>query len=294
MNDLVEAEALNDIDAGLWQRHMLAGDLEQAWQASDRIRARNMPDPQRFWTGEPIVGKDIIVRSLHGLGDAVQMLRYAPQLKALARTVVWQVPPGFVELAARFEGVEHVITWEQPCAWEMQVEITELPYLFRTTLPQLPIATRYLRLPRGPVLRHKPRVGLVWAAGEWNQSRSIPLAAFDSILSTEGCEFISLQGGSNKETDPRMNAIGPGLLSLAETIAGLDLVITVDTLAAHLAGALDVRTYVLLAHAADWRWMTERDDTPWYRSIRLFRQRQPGDWATPLEAVRQALGTLEP
>ncbi|WP_263385650.1 glycosyltransferase family protein [Granulicella arctica] len=294
MNALSESDLQNRIDAGLWQLNMSAGDFEQAWQASDRIHARNTPDPHRFWTGESIEGKDIVVRSLRGLGDAVQMFRYAPQLRAQARSVTWQVPPSLVELAGCFEGVEHVVTWEETCTWDMQVEITELPYLFRTTVAQLPIATGYLSVPFGLVDKHKPRIGLVWAAGEWNQSRSIPLAAFDSILSTVDCDFVSLQGGSNQETDDRLETIGPGLLSLASVIADLDLVITVDTLAAHLAGALNVPAYMLLKHAADWRWMIGRDQSPWYPSLRLFRQPQPGDWIAPLEAVRHALGTLKP
>ena len=294
MNQSNPAEPYDSIDAGLWQLNMLAGEFEQAWQASDRIRARNTPDPHRFWNGEPIAGRNIIIRSLHGLGDAVQMFRYAPQLKAIARSVTWQVPPNLVELARCFAEVEDVISWEEPCTWEVQVEITELPYLFRTSLPQLPIATRYLNVTSRPVSESRPRIGLVWAAGEWNQSRSIPLAALDSILSTPGCEFINLQGGSNEENDGRLTAIEPGLLSLTGVIAHLDLVITVDTLAAHLAGALNVPAYVLLEHAADWRWMIGRNDSPWYPSLRLFRQPRPGDWATPLEVVRKGLDTLKP
>jgi len=290
--------SLDQIDADLWQFHMLGGDFEQAWQACDRIRARKAPDPHCFWMGEPIEGKDVIVRSLHGLGDAVQMFQYAPQLKALARSVTWQVPPNLLELAACFDGVDHVITWERPgdppCTWDVQIEIVQLPHLFRTTVFQLPMATSYLRVAPVPVLRRRPIVGLVWAAGDWNPNRSIPLTAFDAMLSVAECDFISLQGGTNLETDLRLKTIGPGLLTLAEAIAGLDLLITVDTLAAHLAGALNVPAYVLLEHAADWRWMTEREDTPWYPSLRILRQTEPGDWAVPLEAVHKALRTLRP
>src|ERR1700712_3800890 len=107
MNDLTEADPPDRIDAGLWQQNMLAGDFEQAWQASDRIGERNKTDSYRFWTGVPIAGKDVIVRSLHGLGDAVQMFRYAPPLQELVRSVTWQVPPNLMELAKCFAGVEH-------------------------------------------------------------------------------------------------------------------------------------------------------------------------------------------
>ena len=280
------------VDAGLWQLHMLSGDFEQAWQASDRIRARTSKDPHRFWTGESIVRKDVLIRSLHGLGDAVQMFQYAGQLSSLANSVTWQVPPKLQELAGYFQDVDHVITWDQPCRWDLQVEITELPYLFRSTLPNLPFVSGYLTLPVRPRGSGRPRVGVVWASGEWNQSRSVSLAALNPILSTRGCDFISLQGDGLASTDDRLTNIDPGLLPLATVMAGLDLVITVDTLAAHLGGALRIPTFVLLEQTADWRWMTGRDDCPWYPSLRLFRQPTAGDWETPIEAVRQALGRL--
>jgi hypothetical protein len=293
MSDVTDANAADRNDAALWHSHMLSGEFEQAWQASDRIRARGCGDPHRFWTGEPVAGKDVIVRSLHGLGDAVQMFQYAPKLKSLARSVTWQVPPNLVELARCFKGVEHVITWDEPREWELQVEITELPYIFRTTLQDLPVSTRYLKLPAQPAFHSgKPRVGFVWAAGEWKQSRSLPLAALATLFNKLNCELISLQGGASPDTDPRLSTIGPGLPSLAAAIAGLHLVITVDTLAAHLAGALGIPAFVLLEHDADWRWMSERVDSPWYPSLRLFRQPAASDWTTPLRAVGDALGTL--
>ena len=286
------SSACNRLDAGLWQLHMLSGDFEQAWQASDRIRSRNTPDPNRLWNGEPIAGKNVIIRSLHGLGDAVQMFRYAPLLRPLARSVTWQVPPNLLDLTKRFCGPDQVITWEEHSLWEIQIEIMELPYVFRTTLADLPIARGYLALPSECKTRARPRAGVVWAAGEWKQSRSVPFNAFREIFTVSSIDFISLQGGPQKEAHPSLQTIQPGLLSLAQAIANLDLVITVDTLAAHLAGALDIPAYVLLEHAADWRWMTISDSSPWYPSLRLFRQPAPGDWQTPIESIRKTIGTL--
>ena len=293
MSDVTEVNADNRSDAALWQDSMLSGEFEQAWKASDRIRARDGNDPHRLWTGEPVAGKKVIVRSLHGLGDAVQMFQYAPKLNALAKYVIWQVPPHLVELARCFDGVDHVITWEEACEWELQVEITELPYLFRTTLQDLPVATRYLEPPEQLDRDDsRPRVGFVWAAGEWKQSRSLPLPALEPLFTRLSCELISLQGGASPDTDVRLRTIAPGLLALARAIAGLDLLITVDTLAAHLAGALGIPAFVLLEHAADWRWMSGRDDSPWYPSLRLFRQPAAGDWTTPLRVVEDTVGTL--
>ena len=306
--------------AGRWMISMLEGDFEAAWQESDAIRLRGAPDTSRFWNGEDIRGATVIVRSLHGFGDAVQMLRYAPMLREKAAKVIFEVPPRFVELAQCFLGVDDVTTWrdgapaESP-AWNIQVEVTELPYLFRTTTRDLPLAVNYLQMPSDAVQRaarammrahtfRRRRVGLVWTAGEWNQQRSIPFCLVRLILGDDVAEFWSLQGGlaaqdaAGAEIRDATAECGDGLLSLAATIANLDLVITVDTLAAHVAGAMGKPVWVLLQHAADWRWMTERSGSPWYPTARLFRQRRSCDWTNVLEEVQNALpkfmtGTLE-
>ena len=172
---------LDRCSAGLWLLLMLEGDFEAAWQQSDAIRARGTQDPHRFWNGVIPAGAHLIVRSLHGLGDAVQMLRYAPRLQAIAASVIYEVPANFVALARCFAGVEQVITWGEGApnpapAWTQQVEINELAYLFRTVIADLPIAERYLELPASLVAqahstmgsRRRPRIGVVWAAGDWN------------------------------------------------------------------------------------------------------------------------------
>jgi ADP-heptose:LPS heptosyltransferase len=140
-----------------------------------------------------------------------------------------------------------------------------------------------------------PRVGLVWACGAWNPQRSIPFPLLKSLLALEGIEFWNLQGDAaalDAHGLPIRDAAavcGEGLLPLAATIADLDLVITPDTLAAHLAGALGKPAWVMLQYAADWRWMLDREDTPWYPTLRLFRQASQGDWPSVVDAVRNAL-----
>ena len=244
---------------GRWMAHMLAGDLEAAWTESDAIRARGAPDPHRFWQGEDLRGKRLMLRSLHGFGDAVQM------------------------------------------------EIMELPYALRVSSQRLAPCQGYLRLPTEEQQRVRevlgaagpPRVGLVWCAGSWNPSRSLPFEAFRPLLQTHGVAFWSLQGEPERglwlaqgggEGCKDAYACGEGLLALAAVIEQMDLVITVDTLAAHLAGALGVPCWLLLQHRADWRWMSARDDSPWYPSLRLFRQPAQGDWTTVLRRVQEALG----
>jgi len=305
-----EAEAMgapaDRCAAGRWQVHMLRGDFPAAWEESRAIREGGAHDPNCLWRGEDVRGKRVIVRCLHGFGDAIQFFRYAPKLEAMAATVVWEVPPEMLQLARYFRGVERVVTWgnEERAAkdWDVQMEIMELPCMFQTRLTDLPIATDYLRLPRklaasvhaGMGAASAPRIGLVWAAGEWNQSRSIPLDLLPRLLGTGGCEFWNMQGGPgqhfaglDKLRDSEL--CHSGILALASVIEQFDLVITVDTLAAHLAGALGVEAWVMLQYAADWRWMMDRDDSPWYPSLRLFRQPSRGNWAAVLHAVQYEL-----
>jgi hypothetical protein len=296
--------------AGRWMAHMFSGDFASAWRESDAIRGRGGPDPHRMWTGEDLKGRNVILRCLHGYGDAVQFLRYAPRLRSLAANVTFEVPPALYDLAPYIDGVDEVVTWGRlapvnPVSWDTQIEVMELPYIFRTEVNDLPLAQNYLHPPQtrcncvNRKLGHNhPRVGVVWAAGEWNPDRSIPFPAFSALLSETGCEFWSLQGGSAQSDwnqlppTPRLRDsadVGDGILNLACIISQLDLVIAVDTLAAHLAGAMGIPAWVLLQHAADWRWMACGNTSPWYPTLRLFRQRAPGDWSGLIEEVRQEL-----
>ncbi len=303
--------------AGRWTAAMLEGRFQAAWRESDTIRRRNAPDPNRYWQGEDLRDARVMVRCLHGLGDAVQMFRYAPLLRDVASQIIFEVPPRLLPLAPFFHEVTEVITWGEhapvpPPAWDVQIEIMELPYVFRTRVQDLPLASNYLRPPDLQVVaarhamgeaRHgRPRIGLVWAAGGWNPQRSVPLAELQRILEDledHTAEFWSLQGdavagdGEPLVASGRLRhatrTCGDGLLPLAASIANLDLVITVDTLAAHLAGAMGKPAWVLLEYAADWRWMVQREDSPWYPNTRLFRQPSPGDWRGAVHAVHDAL-----
>ncbi len=298
---------------GRWMAHMLLGNFAAAWRESDAIRQRGRPDPHRFWNGEDLRGKRLMLRSLHGFGDAVQMFRFLPRLQACARELIVEVPPRLVDLAPYFTGMGRVITWgaEAPAVtppWDVQMEVMELPYALRVTAEELEPRQGYLQLPQSmrshvqQVMRpaQRPRVGVVWSAGHWNPSRSIPFGTFGSLLDVSSVEFWSLQGdgegrywASAGQDGARRDVyeVGDGILSLAAVIEQLDLVITVDTLAAHLAGALGVPCWVLLQQQADWRWMAAREDSPWYPSLRLWRQHVHGDWMSLLQRVRAALQT---
>lgn len=295
---------------GRWMAFMLQGDFEAAWCESDAIRRRAAPDAHRFWNGQDIRGKRVIVRCLHGFGDAVQFLRYAPALRSRASEVIFEVPPRLVELAPHFDGVDRVITWgdrapQRAPHWDVQMEVMELPYYFRTVIDELPRATQYLRPPGEARARiaermghsRRPRVGLVWSAGQWNQTRNLPFHLLAQLLDNAEVEFWNLQGVDSRDEEPYTHQSGlreimeyrDSILALAAAISQLDLVITVDTLAAHLAGALGVPAWVLLQFAADWRWMTGTTESPWYPSLRLFRQARQNDWQFVIDDVGRAL-----
>ncbi len=297
--------------AGRWLAHMLSGDFEAAWCENDSIRARGAPDPHRFWLGEDFRGKRVMLRCLHGLGDSVHFLRYVALLREEAAKLIVEVPPALLDLMPFFAGIEEVITWGEQAPhpapeWDVQMEVTELPYVFRTTCSELPLATSYLRLPAAELERCRPepsntaslRVGVVWASGVWNPARSVSLNLLEKVLQMNGCEFWNLQGGLSREDWNRVcgceqlhsgESCASSVLGLAALISQMDLILTSDTLAAHLAGALNVPAWVMIECAADWRWMHERGDSPWYPSMRLFRQRHRGDWSDVIGMVETAL-----
>lgn len=290
--------------AGRWQAAMLRGDFEAAWKESDAIVSRGTQGTG-LWSGAAIDGKRVIVRCLHGFGDAVQMARYAPLLAERSAQVTWEVAPRLLPLMRCFHEVNNAIAWpDANPAWDVQVEVMELPYLFRTTISDLPLAKKYLTIPEEQLnvtrqqLRasSRPRVGLVWTCGDWNPSRNVPLDELKRLTDMD-VELWNLQPKSAPREDRSMDILdgrdmADGIVPLAATIASLDAVITADTLAAHLAGALGKPAYVMLQFAADWRWMAGRADTPWYPSLRLYRQHAPGDWASVVEAIKKDLREL--
>ncbi|HEY4047961.1 MAG TPA: TIGR04290 family methyltransferase [Acidobacteriaceae bacterium] len=306
-------EAGADVDrcaAGRWECFMLEGRFSDAWCESDAIRKRGNADPHRFWNGEPLKGKRVMLRCLHGYGDAIQFLRYVPLIREEAAELTIEVSPAFAPLARHITGVERVVTWDteaaQVLAWDLQVEVIELPYLFRSTLNALPVTVPYLDVPRPLIGKaakimsssNSLRVGVAWCGGDWNPARSLPLEALSPLLDIKETSLWSLQGGSNSAAlraaakrvgMQDVEACGTGLLALAAAIANLDLVVSVDTMAAHMAGAMGKPVCLLLQHAADWRWMIARQDSPWYPTMRLFRQTQPGDWTGVVHDVQRWL-----
>ncbi len=300
----------DDCSAGRWECYMLLGDFEAAWYESELIVQRGAPDRHRLWDGQPFTGRKVMLRCLHGLGDAIQFIRYAPLVQAQAKTLSVEVPGRLMSLISTCSPIQEVISWEAPRdfepEWDQQIEIMELPRAFRTTMNDIPrpgaclsldaeTATRFLQ--RWKIEGDK-KVGLAWAGGTWDPSRSLPLQALRPILQRPDVSFYSLQAGpeqgqlahlpkGSRVTDLVDAAISP--LETAAQISKLDLVITVDTMVAHLAGALGKPVWLMLCFASDWRWMLHRADSPWYPSMRIFRQSRPDDWDSVVRQVDVAL-----
>jgi len=283
---------------GRWICHMLEGNFELAWQESDGIAERGRPDPHRFWNGRPLDGNRVLLRCLHGLGDTLQFVRYAPLIRARASCLTIEAQPDLKALIAASNLADHVITWgESEPGWDQQVEVMELPRIFRTTLPSIPNDMPYLKAPVEADERRnrsaKLRAGLVWTSSTYNQARSISLDAIEPLFSIPGIEFFSFQAGKDRSRAPEFGLVDlcdeSDLVTVARRVHEMDVIITVDTMMAHLAGALGKLTWTLLPFEADWRWMMERSDSPWYPSMRLFRQPGPGEWTTVVDELRTNL-----
>jgi hypothetical protein len=290
--------------AGRWDCHMLLGDFESAWRESDLIAARGNPDPHRFWDGQPFADRRVLIRCLHGLGDTIQFIRYAPLIREQARSLTIEAQPTLKSLLEQAHFADQVITWGEPEPdWNQQIEVNELPRVFRTTVQSIPHDIPYLTVPgddRVDVNKNrKLRIGLVWGTSSYNPERSMQFKEMVKLLAIPGTSFFSLQAGPHKaELEPwssRVVNLYNGslcVLPIAQTLMSLDLVITVDTMMAHLAGAMGRPVWTLLPYRCDWRWMIKRQDSPWYPTMRLFRQKRFGDWRSVIQQVELKLRML--
>ncbi|HEY9672213.1 MAG TPA: tetratricopeptide repeat protein [Waterburya sp.] len=305
--DFVEAH-VNRAEALLLLGDYNRGFAEYEWRWR-RYQPEQLPHfSTPTWDGSPLEGKTILLYAEQGLGDTFQFVRYTPLLKELGGCVIVACLSSQVELLKNVPGVERVIALEDEIPEiDTQAPLMSLPYLMGTTLDTIPAPIPYifpsrshpLRLEAPPGTRLK--VGIVWTGNldnVHNRRRSCGLQAFLPLLETPGIEFYSLQVGQRSQdlaTLPpsiRVQDLSPQLQSFTDTaaaIAQLDLVITIDTSVAHLAGALGKPTWVILPFVPDWRWLLSRCDSPWYPTMRLFRQDFPGDWTKVFSQLSQAL-----
>ena len=293
-----------------WWLAAQRGDFVTAWQISDAaLRARagvscaHLPRHlQSVWYGAPLVGQRVLIRCYHGLGDTIQFIRYVPLVAELAAEVIVWAQPALLELLGDVSGIDRLLPLHhgQPEAeYDVDVEIMELPHVFRSTLESLPVAVPYLHsAPASWSDRHPAdglAVGLIWQAGNWDQRRSVPLPLLASLGAIPGVTLHALQRGEAlTEWQPGFGPVSGSDQAdeAASVMQALDVVISVDSFPAHLAGALGRPIWTLLHAAADWRWLEDRDDSPWYPTMRLFRQQQPGAWAPVVERIAGELRKL--
>jgi tetratricopeptide (TPR) repeat protein len=288
-----------------------AGWPEHAWSRQSASYTTHTVDVPA-WDGAPLAGRTILVHGYHGLGDTLQFVRFLPELRKLgAGRILLAVPNALHPLLAEAGLVELVSPQGPLPSCDVSVGLLYLPCLLKPTEETIPAAP-YLRAGAPPLVAKWGKrlrslggfqVGIAWQGNRchaWDHLRSIPLAQFAPLAAVGGVRLIALQEGFGREQLSRLAGsfpvadLGDGdhrsLMDTAAIIANLDLVITCDSAVAHLAGALGAPVWTALPRGADWRWQLDREDSPWYPTMRLFRQQAVGDWQ---EVFRRMAARLE-
>lgn len=293
--------------AWLLMGRMREGFAEYEWRL--RLKPPRQPGPQ--WDGLIVPGATLLVHFEQGYGDAIQFARYLPFVAGQGMRVVVQCAPALHKLIGGMEGVAAVYGFDDELPpFDAHCALLSLPHLFQTTLEKIPVNVPYLNVSAEKYAEWRERlegyadtikIGLCWQGNARHGSdseRSIDLEQFDRLARMPGVTWISLQNRTPAAPEAasveRLGLIDVSaqladFTDTAALIGQLDLVISVDTAVTHLAGALNRPTWTLIRYAPDWRWLRARDDSPWYPNMRLFRQREPGDWASVIAEVDKTL-----
>lgn len=264
-----------------------------------------------LWQGEDVSGKTLLIWDEQGFGDTLMLCRYLPLLKERGARIIFSVHPVLKPLFENWLGADVLVVHGSAVSgFDYHASVFDLPHLFGTTLETIPTSFPYLPQMKPDATtqldddRH-PKVGVVWGGSPLHTNdskRSIPLALFSDLFKQPGVHFFSL----NRDMKPGDEELLPGLsitdlaprlttfAESAQFVGQMDLIITCDTATAHLAGGLGKQVWTLLPFAPDWRWLSDRSDSPWYPSMRLFRQSTLGDWNSVIEQTQQALSTWSP
>lgn len=308
-----------EIDRGIEHIHLLTGNIEAGWARREALWKARVPldyypkFSQPIWLGEETVeGKTLLIYADEGLGDTIHFARYVPMIAARGASVILVVDKSLHPLLSALPGVSQCLpkplTADTLPAFDMHSPICSLPLAFPRSLDAIPSATPYLPLPEQSRVRawrdrlgphEKLRIGLAWSGNpvhDNDHNRSIPLRLFSDLLDADAT-FVSLKKDPNpgdqlilRETSiVDLTAHLTDFVETAALVSCLDLVITVDTSIAHLAGALARPTWILLPYTPDYRWLLDRDDSPWYPTARLFRQDESRDYTGVLKRVRDEL-----
>ena len=292
------------------------GDWPAAWReyegrlADPRVNKVLMSTDRPRWQGEDLAGRTIVLQSEQGYGDTLQFVRYAPMVKARGGRVILRAPQALLPLMQTVAGIDAVFHSEEKApAFDVHAPLLSLPLLFDTQTDTAPATVPYIAPDAQLVAQWRERlgshsgisVGLVWQGnpGHLNdRRRSMRLDLLQPLLDCPDARFGSLQVGPGREQlaafEDRIADFGTDIdtasfADAAAIIANLDLVISIDSAIAHLAGAMGKPVWILLAESSDWRWLRDREDTPWYPQARLFRQAKPGDWAELIGRVQAEL-----
>lgn len=300
----------NHVDAHYNYSHLLLteGDFENGWDHFEwRLRRRDygrkFDVPQ--WDGEPLNGRTVLLWSEQGLGDAVQFIRYAPMVAAQGGTVIVECRKPVIRLFQQVAGISGVFENREAKGYDLHVPMMSLPAVFKSDLNSIPAPVPYVEglepIPV-PAADGALKIGLAWAGNPGysrDKHRTRALAEFAPLAKLPNVEFFGLQTGPAGKQEPPPGMIFTDLVEdvldfhdTARVMLDLDLVISVDTAMAHLAGALGLPVWILLYKASDWRWLLERDDSPWYPTMRLFRCKD--DWPSLFEDVASALRQFRP
>jgi Flp pilus assembly protein TadD len=298
---------------------LLKGDFKQGWREYEwRWRtpdflASGREFPQPVWKGEELHGRRVLLHPEQGMGDIIQFIRYAPLIVERGGHPILRCPPDLSRVMRSMPELE-LAAPDAAIETDLHCPILGLPLAFGTDIDSIPRQVPYLHADPAlaevwknrVALPDRRRVGLVWAgraAHKNDRRRSMTLKQLAPLAEMREAQFFSLQKG-DAAAQAAAPPAGMELIDLtadlhdfadtAALIANLDLVITVDTSVAHLAGAMGRPVWVLLPFNPDWRWMLEREDSPWYPTLRLFRQKTPGDWAGVVERVREAVCSRSP
>ena len=292
---------LNRAQLLLLDGDFINGFAEHEWRLKRKDYRQKFSVP--FWEGECRPNETIILWAEQGHGDAIQFIRYAQFVKARVGRVVISCRQSLLRLFSCVDGVDEVTVGDKALHADCHAPLMSLPYIFKTQLHTIPAQVPYISVKkkcRFSAHAQELKVGLVWAGNPdhaRDHRRSLPLKAFEPVFSIPGVTFLSFQMGTAAE---QLSDIETPLLNITDgfddfydtacALSGVDILITVDTSVAHLAGALGVPTWVILDCVPDWRWQLEREDTPWYPSLRLFRSK--GEVSELIGRIANALGDL--
>ncbi len=286
----------------------LGWDQHEARWSHPRLTTPLRGYTQPSWNGEPFEGRTLLLHWEQGFGDTLMFLRYASKVKSLGGRVLLLAQPELADLVGTCPGIDEVCVEGGPLpAFDLQLPLLSLPRVFRTTLDTIPTEIPYLNVPRVvpnrqgiceqlATSRKGHRIGVSWASSpiqDRASQKSIPPALFGPLGSLPEVDWFALQHGSQEMPPlPGIVALSPLLSNFSDTayaLSGLDLVITIDTALAHLAGAMGIPTLLLVPYLPDWRWLMGRADCPWYPSIQIYRQPRVSDWKAVIQQTLQDL-----